>query len=137
MRQAILVDLDGTLALWEGVRGPYETQKCEDDRCNDVVRELIDLYDNEAYAIIIVTGRFTTFRQQTLRWLEKHDIAWTTLLMRSEGDYRPAAVVKEEFYQMHMLNRYAVRFVLEDHTTCVRMWRILGLTCLQVAETEF
>lgn len=37
----------------------------------------------------------------------------------------------------HIRDRYDVRVVLDDRDSVVKMWRSLGLTCLQVALGEF
>ena len=57
--------------------------------------------------------------------------------MRKEGDNRPDEVVKEEIFNENIRGNYSVRFVLDDRSKVVDMWRQLGLKCLQVAEGDF
>lgn len=47
------------------------------------------------------------------------------------------SIIKRELFEAHVRDTYAVRFVLDDRNQVVRMWRSLGLTCLQVADGAF
>ena len=57
--------------------------------------------------------------------------------MRPEGDTRKDAILKREIYEREIRNRYNVAYVLDDRDQTVRVWRDLGLTCLQVADGDF
>ena len=77
-------------------------------------------------------------RTETEAWLRRHGIAgWVELHMRPVGDYRRDDLVKRELYEALIANHYRVELVLDDRTRVVKMWRSLGLTCLQVAEGDF
>jgi predicted kinase len=129
----VLCDLDGTLALLSG-RNPYDASLCEDDLVNEVVRGV--LAQCGAY-IILVSGRGEQHRPQTERWLMKHAIPYSQLLMRKEDDNRKDAIVKHEIYQQHIEGKYNVKYVLDDRQQCINLWRNLGLIALQVAEGDF
>lgn len=45
--------------------------------------------------------------------------------------------MKRALYEAYVADRYEVALVLEDRSGVVRMWRALGLTCLQVAAGDF
>jgi hypothetical protein len=147
--KAIIVDLDGTLALHvtpEGdlLRGHYEYEKVGDDLPNEpilnIVREL--LYPDgpfgwSHYSLIAVSGREDSCRDQTDRWLCDQGVYPDALLMRTTGDRRDDSVVKQELYEAHIEGKFDVWFVLDDRDRVVKMWRDLGLTCLQVAPGDF
>jgi hypothetical protein len=59
------------------------------------------------------------------------------LFMRGDDDYRPDEIVKRELYEENVLGNYDVVGVIDDRSKVVKMWRELGLTCLQVAEGAF
>ncbi len=129
----ILCDLDGTLALI-GDRSPYDAAKCELDRVNEPVRSILA---TSGKAIVFVSGREDKFKPQTLAWLAKHKISFEALHMRKSGDQRKDSIVKKEIYDEFILNQYNVAFVLDDRDQVVRLWRDLGLTCLQVDYGDF
>lgn len=134
---AIICDLDGTLALMNG-RNPYDASTCEQDLLNKPVASIVSAYHESAGVfIILVSGRGVQHKPQTARWLDRHGIEYNFLFMRTEGDSRPDAVVKEEIYRNHIAGQYNIRFVLDDRRQVVEFWRSLGLTCLQVAEGDF
>ncbi len=130
--EAVIVDLDGTLALMVA-RGPFDAAKCETDVVNEVVRGIVANHPN----VLLMSGRSSEFRPQTQRWLEAKQIPYTELHMRAEGDQRKDSIVKRELFDAHVRGRWNVRFVLDDRQQVVDMWRSLGLVCLQVAPGDF
>lgn len=134
--KAILVDVDGTLALMKG-RSPYDTAKADKDLLNDPIAEVVSWASDADFRVIIMSGRDSKFRDLTEQWLTKHHVPWDGLYMRPEGDKRNDAVVKLELFDNHIRDVYNVKFVLDDRDRVVKMWRKLGLTCLQVAEGNF
>jgi len=135
---AIICDLDGTLALFDGKRSPYDAAKCADDDLNLPVYEVISAMCNRRYKIIYLSGREDKFRAQTEAFLTKHLCpVGGPLLMRPTGDFRKDYIVKQELFDKYVRNDYNVLFVLDDRNSVVKMWRELGLTCLQVAEGAF
>ncbi len=132
---AVLCDLDGTLALLNG-RNPYDASVCEQDALNPVVAGIIRAM-GDGTRLVLVSGREDRHRPQTERWLASHGITYDALHMRATGDNRRDAIIKEEIFDAHIRPHYAVRFVLDDRNQVVAMWRRLGLVCLQVAEGDF
>lgn len=133
---ALIVDLDGTLALMNG-RNPYDAGQCEQDLVNEPVAAIVRRFAADGYRIVACSGREDTFRPHTERWLARHDLPYDALHMRAAGDHRKDSVVKEEIFDEAIASAYAVRFVLDDRRQVVDMWRARGLTCLQVAPGEF
>jgi hypothetical protein len=132
LRTAVIVDLDGTLALMVD-RGPFDAARCETDVVNEVVRSIIEHHEH----VVLMSGRSAEFREQTERWLATNNIAYFELHMRAEGDVRKDAIVKRELFDAHINGKWNVSFVLDDRQQVVDMWRSLGLICLQVAPGDF
>ena len=135
---AIMVDMDGTLANIDW-RNPYDASECDKDGVYNDVVELVDaLHQNdEDLNIIIVSGRMNKFRFPTVYWLNKNLMYWDLLLMRETDDYRKDFIIKEEIYNDNIKGKYNVKLVLDDRNQVVNMWRSLGLRCLQVDEGNF
>lgn len=134
--QAIICDLDGTLALLNG-RDPYDASSCGDDVLNEPVAHIVRTYAGLGVAVIIVSGRNVRHRKETEQWLTTHAIPYASLYMRRPRDFRKDAVIKAEVFEAKLRHAYDVLFVLEDRDQTVAMWRELGLTCLQVAPGDF
>jgi uncharacterized HAD superfamily protein len=95
------------------------------------------ILQNSGKAIVFVSGREDKFKPQTLAWLAKHNISFDGLYMRQSGDSRKDSIVKKEIYDEFILDKYNVAFVLDDRDQVVKVWRDLGLTCLQVDYGDF
>jgi predicted kinase len=140
LKDAVLVDIDGTLAKMVS-RGPFDWDKVGEDEPISAVINLVNTLDDAGTEIVFLSGRDGSCYEQTRVWLERQVGKWTReafLYMRAAGDMRRDAVVKEEIYRGKIEPFYNVRFVLDDRDQVVDMWRNnLGLTCLQVAPGDF
>jgi predicted kinase len=132
---AIIVDMDGTLALM-GDRSPYDVSKCDRDLPNIPVLDTVKRWQSDTQ-IIIVSGRTDDGYDLTAAWLQQHGIEYKALLMRQKGDTRKDSIVKAEIYHQSIVDNYNVKFILDDRQQVVDMWRSLGLTVFQVAEGDF
>ena len=133
---AVIVDLDGTLAIHNG-RGPYEIERCGEDHLNQAVADAVYAAHAAGHVIIYCSGREDRVWKQTEAWLTAHKLPYGALLMRKDGDRRKDSIVKRELFDEHIRSRFDVRYVLDDRNQVVRMWRDLGLTVFQVAEGDF
>ncbi len=132
---AIIVDMDGTLALM-GDRSPYDISCCDLDLPNYPVLETVHkLQDSKT--IIIMSGRTDDGKDKTVSWLNKHGVEYKHLYMRAAADMRKDSVVKQELFERFVRDKYNVSFILDDRQQVVDMWRGLGLTVFQVAEGDF
>jgi predicted kinase len=129
---AIICDLDGTLALHTG-RSPYDFKRVAEDKVNKPIRTILEKFAADGYHIIYLTGRDDSCRMATVRWLDDNQAPPGILLMRQSGDKRSGSVVKLEIFDEEIRHNYRVIFTLEDLDTVVKMWRDLGLCCLQVS----
>lgn len=151
----VIFDLDGTLADIEERRQlAMKSGKMNWDiffdpnniKLDKPIQSIIYLYnkmikDNEV-DVMIFSGRSEITRQATLRWFKHHEIPYPQALkMRQEEDYTPDEELKKEWLHKIMdnfgLTIKDIIFVVDDRSKVVKMWRELGLTCLQVAEGDF
>jgi len=134
--KAIIVDIDGTLSDMCN-RSPYEYHKAVHDNVHEHIAQMVRIYRNENYRIILLSGRDEECKDVTLEWLDKNDIPYDGLFMRVNKDRRKDSVVKLELYKRYVQGNYDVKFVLDDRNQVVDMWRSIGLPCLQVAPGDF
>jgi predicted kinase len=135
--EAVLVDIDGTVALM-GDRGPYDMSRVGDDRPNPAVITAVRAMHAFGHHIVFCTGRSDDCRETTELWLAQHvNVPYRELFMRVTGDTRRDSIVKAEIFEREIRHRWAVTGVFDDRAQVVRMWRSLGLTVFQVAEGNF
>lgn len=138
---AIICDLDGTLALHNNKRSPYDISKVGDDDLNGPIADILRTYATTTdYTIIYVSGREDSCREATEDWLFRMHVPTVAphiLYMRQTKDHRKDDIVKLEIFNRYIRNNYWVRFCLDDRDRVVKMWRELGLACLQVNYGNF
>lgn len=144
---AIIVDLDGTLANHDH-RLPFIKKDKPDwdsyhqyvlhDSINPWCKTICDWAEMAKVRILIVSGRMGTIQvlKDTHKWLDRHEILKEYTLLRKPKDFRPDHVVKKEMYENRIKDFYKVLFVLDDRGSVVKMWRKLGLVCLQCSDWE-
>lgn len=135
---AVMVDIDGTIALHDGVRDPYDTSRYHLDRPNEPVIAAITAMYLVGHLVLFCSGRDETHRAVTEAWLDEHvDLPRAGLFMRGAGDLRRDDLIKLELFDTHIRDRYRVACVFDDRARVVQAWRGIGLTVLQVAEGAF
>jgi hypothetical protein len=135
--EAVLVDIDGTVALM-GDRSPYDMTRVGEDRPNPAVITAVRAMHAFGHHIVFCSGRTDDCRDITEQWLATHvGVPYQALFMRETGDSRKDSIVKAEIFERDIRHRWAVTGVFDDRAQVVRMWRALGLTVFQVAEGNF
>lgn len=138
--RAIIVDIDGTLAKMHD-RGPFEWKKVGQDLPHTDIIRLVHNYDCGSFGTrvhkILLSGRDAVCRPETEAWLLAHGIEYDELHMRPEGNMEKDALIKERIFREQIAGKYCVDYVIDDRDQVVRMWRDLGLRCLQVADGDF
>lgn len=134
----VLVDLDGVMAFNVSGRsfwGKEAAKYIKDDAYDPCMVNLVNLLSETKCNIIFLTGRPNAdgIKEATIRWLDSL-VAEYTLLMRKENDYSPAPECKKNLYNEYIKNKFNVLAVFEDQTKNVKMWRDLGILCLQTNE---
>lgn len=137
--KAVLVDIDGTVAIHEGVRGPYDTSRYHLDLPN---RPIINMIQQEAYdlrnLIVFSSGRDEKFREVTMDWLYREvKVPINGLFMRPLNDKRNDAIVKLELFDQNIRNHFNILRCYDDRNRVVSAYRTIGLTVLQVADGDF
>ncbi len=132
---AILCDIDGTVAL-KGDRDIFDFSKVDVDLPNPPIVHLIHILQM-AHPVVFLSGRMEEAREGTNKWMEKNQLKGVDLFFRKDGDRRKDTVVKQEIYKEQIEPKYNILFVLDDRNQVVKMWREIGLTCLQVADGDF
>lgn len=131
----LIVDIDGTLADRVS-RDWWDFKLVETDELILHTKRLIDKYKDEK-TIILLSGRNKSCFDLTCNWLDKWDVHFDMLLVREEDDFRADAIVKYELYKEYVYPFFNVEFVVDDRDQVVRMWRKIGLNCLQVNYGDF
>jgi len=139
LEEAIIVDIDGTLAHMEGKRGPYEENKVLlDDPDPEVIFSVMAEKNYLGRKVIIMSGRHETCKEDTEKWLQKYGVPYDYIYMRAANDNRPDDIVKYELFINHVSTEYKVVKVFDDRTKVVDMWRkLLGLKVYQVNPGDF
>lgn len=145
-RDAIIIDLDGTLADNSHRRHHVEQdnprwdkfyQEIPDDDVNQWCKKLINRFKT-GHTIYIVTGREGTeqIKTDTKVWLAENNIYYDHLHFRPKKDYRQDSEVKKEILE-NEIRPQDVLFAVDDRKQVVEMWRDEGITVLDCAGGEF
>ena len=151
MKNTIIFDLDGTLALIDKRRdlsrkpnGKIDFKILHDpsniylDKPNLPVIRMAQLFAQDGFNIVIFSGRSDKTKFTTKSWLTHNRVPFHKLVMRP---HKTMNFIPDEVLKKDMLDKYAdindIFMVVDDRQKVVDMWRSLGLICLQVAEGNF
>lgn len=137
--KTIVFDLDGTLANIDH-RAHYVRQDnpewdkfysaCDKDTPNAWCMEMMDIFRQQGYPVLIVSARRDTEKSKTLAWLRYHGIKYTDLIMLRKGnDNTEDKKLKKAW--LKLFGKENILFVVDDRQKVVDMWREEGLVCLQ------
>ena len=151
MKNTIIFDLDGTLALIDKRRELstkpngkldwgkfFNSTNIKLDEPNLPVIKMAQLFSEQGFNIVILSGRSNKTETVTRSWLSKNKVPFNKLIMRdSETDhFTPDWVLKKNMLDEN-LDINDVFLVVDDRDRVVKLWRSLGLTTFQVAEGNF
>lgn len=144
VQDAVIFDIDGTIADMAGRRSPYDYSRVSGDHPHEDMIELAWNFKSFGYTIVVCSGRDDTCKQDTLEWLRKHQMPFDKLLMRpadakdANGNKHPDFRVKLDLFNEYLRDsRYRVRYVFDDRDQVVQLWRELGIRTMQVAPGDF
>ena len=139
--QDIIFDMDGTLADINHRRHFVESKP---KNWNSFYEGMIgdtpmmaQLLKSAGHRIIIATGRPRKYNNITLQFLRDNDIPYDAAYLRTDKDYRPDTVVKENMLRKMKINGYDPTIAFDDRKSVVEMWRANGLFVFQVDEGNF
>jgi len=130
-QKAIVVDMDGTLAHMVS-RGPFEWHRVGEDTLDEVVYELVKFYKSTGHTVLVTSARDGVCYEQTKEWLDRHAVPYDMLIMKPENDSRKDVIVKMELYVKYIHQKYDVKVAIDDRLQVCKLWRALGMKCLQV-----
>ena len=151
MKNTIIFDLDGTLALIDKRRevstnpnGRLDWDKFFDpsniklDEPNPPVIKTAQLFAEQGFNIVILSGRSNKTEVATRSWLSKNKVPFNKLIMRDSetNHFTPDWVLKKNMLD-EQLDINDVFLVVDDRDRVVKLWRSLGLTTFQVADGNF
>lgn len=132
----IICDIDGTIAE-KGDRSPFDWSKVGGDTPKKEIIDIVNVFRKQGKEIVFFSGRKEQCKEQTKKWIYDNVCEDYWLYMRKDDDDRNDAITKKELFDENIRNRFYVDFVLDDRDRVVKMWRELGLVCLQVANGSF
>jgi hypothetical protein len=135
-KKYIIVDIDGTIASHDGVRGHHEYDKVYLDKPIPTTIDLINALNN-SYNIIYLTGRPESCRSSTELWIRKNVHEYIGgLYMRTTRDHRKDYVVKKELLYRVIddakITKEDISFVIDDRLSVIDMWISEGLFVFNV-----
>ena len=154
----VIFDLDGTLADIEKRRTKatkpdgklnwkvfFDPENIELDEPNHPVIQMAQSLAETGHKIAIFSGSSKATSSTTRLWLSKHRIPFSILKMRPTGHpwaYMPDEKLKQDWFNEVFANpvdmdEAEVVAVFDDRDKVVKMWREIGLTCMQVAPGNF
>ena len=151
MKNTIIFDLDGTLALIDKRREVstkpngkldwgkfFNSTNIKLDEPNLPVIKTAQLFSEQGFNIVILSGRSNKTETATRSWLSKNKVPFNKLIMRNSetNHFTPDWVLKKNMLDEN-LDINDIFLVVDDRDRVVKLWRSLGLTTFQVAEGNF
>lgn len=142
----VVCDIDGTIANVDHRRqfvasrpknwAAWNAGMSRDTVHEDIV-DLLVLFADANFTVILCSGRGEESRVVTEQWLEDNYIPYQQLYMRSAGDNRKDSIVKVELLQQ-IREQWGDPFIwLDDRQQVVDAIRAEGVRVLQVAPGDF
>lgn len=140
----VIIDIDNTLSLsnkrfelaktqngkidWDIALNPDLVEK---DEPNFPMIDLAHRYKSNGTKILIVTGRPESIREVTENWLQKYNIEYDMLYMRTQNDhYIKASILKKKIYETYIKD--GVFCAYDDEEEIIKMWNSLGIPTFKV-----
>jgi hypothetical protein len=140
----VIIDIDNTLSIanerfklaelengktdWDFVHAPENLRK---DKPNLPMVELAKNYKENGFEVIILTGRPESTRNVTKEWLQKYNIPYDVLYMRSwEDNFLKAPVFKKKIYETEIKD--GVFCAYDDDQRVIDIWVELGIPAFKV-----
>lgn len=148
MRELVIFDLDGTIALndhrqhlVQKPKGQKEWNKffdlCEFDIPNRPVIYTLSALEKAGFYCHIWSGRTDRVRGITERWLEANGLEFIPLKMRPQDDHQSDVSLKQSWLNASLSEGRKPIMTFDDRNSVVEMWRSNGIPCFQVAPGDF
>lgn len=140
----VIIDIDNTLSIandrfklaekengkldWDFVHASENMIK---DKPNLPMIELAKGYKEDGFEVIILTGRPESTIKVTKEWLQKYNIPYDKLYMRSwEDNFLKAPDFKRKIYETEIKENVFCAY--DDDQRVIDVWVDLGVTCFKV-----
>jgi hypothetical protein len=140
----VIIDIDNTLSIandrfklaekengktdWDIVHTPEHMIK---DKPNLPMIDLAKNYKENGFEIIVLTGRPESTRKVTKEWLQKYNIPYDKLYMRSwEDNFLKAPDFKRKIYETEIKENVFCAY--DDDQRIIDVWVELGITAFKV-----
>lgn len=140
----VIIDIDNTLSIatdrfkmaekengktdWDYVHSPENLIK---DKPNLPMVDLAKNYKENNFEVIVLTGRPESTRNVTKEWLQKYNIPYDKLYMRSwEDNFLKAPDFKRKIYETEIKD--GVFCAYDDDQRIIDVWSDLGITAFKV-----
>lgn len=134
-KNAIILDIDGTIAEKHPDRGIYEFDKVWMDKPITTIIDLSNGMFEKGYSVVIITGRDVKCEKETLSWIKDNSVLFDELHMRPTGNYHPDTIIKEGIVKQ-LENKYNFVAAIEDRPSVARMYRKIGIPTIQVGNPD-
>jgi len=131
LKNAVIVDIDGTLAHMQG-RSAFAWNRVGEDSVDEEVADVIRGLQSLGYAVIVMSGRDGSCKEITETWMHENDIPFDEFFIRAAGDMRSDDIIKSELFWGNVASKYNVKMVVDDRPKVTRMWRSMGLKVMQM-----
>lgn len=146
--QAVIVDMDGTLADVSGIRHYVKRPVHQKDfesfhkasifaPVNSAPAALVRRAHEDGTAVFVVTARRAKWEKPTRMWLEKHEVHYDALCMRGNRDDRKDFDVKRDILKK-IRETHEVILAIDDNPSVIKLWTEEGIMTYVVPgwETE-
>lgn len=137
LEDAIIFDIDGTIAHMQGKRGTFDWGKVDRDEVDHRMKIMMNSFFYQGMKVILITGRDGISYNLTKEWLDFNNFKYHHLYTKPENDFRKDTITKTEIFNNHIKDKYNVYCAFDDRDQAVKMWRGLGIKCYQVADGTF
>jgi len=137
---AVVFDVDGVLSDAVGRQHFIERGRrdwdaffdaCGEDAVIAELARVLELLD-PSLQIVLLTGRPMRVQPQTLAWLERYDLRWDLLVMRSRGDYSQVTWFKRDTVDELRHFGFDLRLAFEDDPNNFAMFHAMGIPCVYI-----
>lgn len=134
---AIIVDMDGTLANVSSIRHYVKRPRNEKDfdsfhkasifvPPNKAPLELVKHAHADGLFVFVVTARKSMWEQSTRMWLAKHKVPYDALCMRGNKDSRKDVEVKKDILGLIRATHRPV-LAIDDNPSIIDLWSKEGI----------
>lgn len=126
---AVIVDIDGTVACMKGLRKPFEWDKVSNDRPRYFVIDMVQGLRDQGITPVFLSGRDGCCIEDTYKWVREYIMEDEPfyLFMREPNDSRKDKIVKEEIFWKYVANNFNVVGAIDDRASILQLWAELGI----------